>query len=126
MFVRIWRVAMTQKEEFVRQFAESVAAQTDAISRGDHRSGNHFARRALKAFGRLRSLGDPGRDALLPLLQHERADVRITAAAFLFRHRTSEARAVLEAEAQGEGFSAFEARQALERWREGTWALDPP
>jgi Domain of unknown function (DUF2019) len=117
---------MTCKEDLARQFAESVADQTRAIGRGDHRSDNRSAKRALRVFCQLRSLGDVGRDALLPLLRHERADVRITAAAFLLRHRTAEAQVVLEAEARGEGFSAFEARQALERWKEGTWALDPP
>jgi hypothetical protein len=43
----------------------------------------------------------------------------------VLRHRTTEARAVLEAIARGEGLAAFEASEALERWDEGTWALDP-
>ncbi len=40
-----------------------------------------------------------------------------------FVTETTEALAVLEAEARGDGFSAFEAGQALERWKEGSWAL---
>ncbi len=47
------------------------------------------------------------------------------AAVYLLRHRTDEAVAVLEQVARGQGLIAFEAGQALERWKEGTWALDP-
>jgi hypothetical protein len=52
-------------------------------------------------------------------------DVRVTAAAFLLRYRTAEAKAVLEEAAKGEEMVPFEAQQALLRWEEGTWALDP-
>jgi hypothetical protein len=43
----------------------------------------------------------------------------------LLRHRTAEAKAVLEEAAKGEEMVPFEAQQALQRWEEGTWALDP-
>jgi len=52
-------------------------------------------------------------------------DVRVSAAAFLLRHRTEESKAVLEEAARGTGMVPFEAQQALKRWEEGTWALDP-
>lgn len=80
-------------EELVEQFAENVAAQTDAIWRGDAKTGNKHARRYSAVFG--------------------------------LRHRTAEAKAVLEEAAKGEGMVPFEAKQALLRWEEGTWALDP-
>jgi hypothetical protein len=32
---------------------------------------------------------------------------------------------VLQEIAKGEGLAAFEAGEALKRWEEGTWALDP-
>jgi hypothetical protein len=47
------------------------------------------------------------------------------AAAHLLRYRTAEAKAVLEEVAKGEGLVSFKAEQALKRWEEGTWALDP-
>ncbi|WP_370452626.1 hypothetical protein [Corallococcus sp. CA054B] len=47
------------------------------------------------------------------------------AAAFLLRYRTEDARSVLEEAAQGEGLIPFGAQQVLQRWAEGTWALDP-
>jgi hypothetical protein len=112
-------------EKLVEEFARNVAAQTDAIFRGDARTGNKHARRYAAAFEKLRAHGDAGREALTALFTHPRMDVRVAAAAYLLRHRTAEARAVLEAIARGEGLAAFEASEALERWDEGTWALDP-
>jgi hypothetical protein len=47
------------------------------------------------------------------------------AAAFLLRHRTAEAKAVLEGAAQGKGLEALGAQQTLKNWEDGTWALDP-
>lgn len=112
-------------EELVEQFAENVAAQTDAIWRGDARTGNKHARKYGAAVDKLFAAhGDAGRDALAVLLKHPRMDVRVMAAAHLLRHRTVEAKAVLEEAAKGEGLVPFEAGQALQRWEDGTWALD--
>jgi len=111
--------------DLVAQFATAVAAQTDAIWNGDAKLGNKHAKRYLSAFERLRKLGNSGRDALAVLFEHERPDVRVTAAAFLLRHRTEEAMAVLRVAAGGEGLVSFEAQQALQRWAEGSWSLDP-
>ncbi|NTX05802.1 DUF2019 domain-containing protein [Myxococcus sp. CA040A] len=112
-------------EELVEQFAESVAAQTEAIMRGDARTGNKHARKYGAAVDKLLAHGNAGRDALSVLLAHERMDVRVMAAAHLLRYRTAEAKAVLEEAARGEGLIPFGAQQALKRWEEGTWALDP-
>jgi len=115
---------MTKIEKLVQEFGESVAAQTD-VMRQDAKTGNKHAKRYLRAFQALRELGDEGRDALVPLMSEGRADVRAMAAAFLLRHRHEEAREVLEELASGEGFVAFAAGETLQRWREGTWQLDP-
>ncbi|MCP3141946.1 DUF2019 domain-containing protein [Pyxidicoccus xibeiensis] len=112
-------------EELVEEFARNVAAQTDAIFRGDTSTGDEHAERYISAFKKLRSVGDAGRDALAVLLEHPRMDVRVGAAACLLRHRTAESKAVLEAAARGEGLAAFEAAQVLKNWENGTWALDP-
>lgn len=110
---------------FVEEFARSIAAQTDCILKGDAKTGNKHARRALAAFNKLREQGDPGRDALARLFTHPRMDVRVTAAAFLLRHRTEQARGVLEEAAKGQGLAALGAAQTLKNWEAGTWALDP-
>lgn len=111
-------------ERLVEQFAFNVAAQTDAIWRGDAKTGNKHARKYIAAFEKLRAHGDAGRDALAVLLKHPRPDVRVTAAAHLLRHRTKEAMAVLRKAAKGKSLVAFEASEALKRWAEGK-SLDP-
>lgn len=47
------------------------------------------------------------------------------AAAFLLRHRTEDAKAVLIDAASKGGLSALGAQQTLMNWENGTWALDP-
>ena len=116
---------MTRVEKLIQQFADHVTAQTDAIRRGDPKTGNQHAKQYLRAIKALQDLGDQGRDALVPLMYAGRDDVRAMAAAFLLRHRHEEARRVLEDLACGEGLVAFGAGEALKRWEEGTWQLDP-
>ncbi|MCE9668460.1 DUF2019 domain-containing protein [Myxococcus stipitatus] len=111
--------------QLVEEFAENVAAQTDAIWKGDAKMGNKHASRYIAAFKRLRAHGDTGREALAQLFVHPRMDVRTTAATYLLRYRTAEAKAVLEEAAKGEGLIPFGAQEALKRWEEGTWSLDP-
>ncbi|WPB81952.1 DUF2019 domain-containing protein [Archangium violaceum] len=112
-------------EELVEAFAHHGAAQTDAIFRGDARTGNKHARMRYTTFDKLRARGDAGRDALAVLFKHPRMDVRAMAAAYLLRHRAEEARTVLLEISRGEGFAAFMASEALKRWVEGVWSLDP-
>jgi hypothetical protein len=112
-------------EKLVEEFARHVEAGTDAVWQGDSKVGSTHANWYIAAFKKLRAHGDAGRDALRVLLEHPRMDVWVTAAACLLRHRTAEAKAVLEDAAKGEGMVPLEARQALQLWAEGTWALDP-
>ena len=112
-------------EQLVEKFAYHTVAQTEAIWRGDAKTGNKHARQRVATFKRLRAHGDAGRDALAVLFTHSNMDVRTMAAAYLLRHRTQEAVAVLEEAAKGQGLIAFEAQQCLLRWKEGEWALDP-
>jgi hypothetical protein len=112
-------------EDLVEQFAENVAAQTEAIRRADAREGNKYAKKYAAALQELRAHGNAGRDALAVLLKHPRTDVRAMAAAFLLRYRTAEAKAVLEAAVKEGGIAAIGATMTLKRWGEGTWALDP-
>jgi hypothetical protein len=114
-----------QLEDLAEQFAHHTAEQTDAIFRGDARTGNRHAKQRIATFKKLRAHGNAGRDALVMLLTHPRMDVRGMAAVYLLRYRTAEAKAVLLELSKGEGLAAFEASEALKRWEEGTWALDP-
>jgi hypothetical protein len=114
-----------QLEELVDEFAQNVAAQTDAIRRADAKQGTKHAKAYTAALHKLRAQGNDGRDALAVLLTHPRTDVRAMAAAFLLRYRTAEAKAVLEAAVKEGGIAAIGATMTLKRWEEGTWALDP-
>jgi hypothetical protein len=116
---------MTELEKLVEAFALHVAAQTEEIFHGSAAKGNRHAKRYLAAFDKLCAHGDAGRDALAALFTHPRMDVRVMAAAFLLRHRTAEAKAVLEEAAKGKGLAALGAQMSLKHWEEGTWELDP-
>jgi Domain of unknown function (DUF2019) len=115
----------TALERLVEEFANHAAAQTDAIWKGDATTGNKHATKLFAAFDKLCAHGNAGRDALAALFHHPRMDVRVAAAAFLLRHRTAEAKAVLEEAAKGQGLVPFEAQQTLQRWEKGSWDLDP-
>jgi hypothetical protein len=124
------RCALSEEQEqilkhWVHEFAEAVMDQKLALEQGKPKLGNRYADVYLKAWGKLREQGDEGREALATLFEDERPDVRAAAAAFLLRYRTKEAKRVLREVAKGEGLTAFEASEALQRWREGDWHLDP-
>lgn len=111
-------------ESIAEEFAQNVAAQTDAIMRGDRKGGNKDAKRYIAAYKKLRDHGEAGRDALARLLTHSRMDVRVYAATCLLSDRPEQAKPVLEEAAKGKGLIPFEASQVLKYWEAGTWSLD--
>ncbi len=116
---------MKELDRLVKEFADNVASQAEAIGRADSTLGNRHARKYLFAFNMLRAYGDEGRNALAGLFTDPRPEVRVTAAGFLLRHCTGEALKVLKSEIGKPGFTSFEAEQVIEKWNDGTWALDP-
>jgi hypothetical protein len=118
-------MVMATADELVEQFAKAVECQAKAMRMGDSKEGNKYARSYIKAFAKLRAMGDRGREALVPLMTQGREEVRVMAAAFLLRYCRASACRVLEEIAGGKGFSAFAAGETLARWREGVWNLDP-
>ncbi|EPX58174.1 hypothetical protein D187_004211 [Cystobacter fuscus DSM 2262] len=111
-------------EGIAEEFALNVAAQTDAIHRGDRKGGNVYAKRYIAAFKKLRDHGEAGRDALATLLTHPRMDVRVNAATCLLSDRPEQAKPILEEAAKGKGMVPFLASRVLKYWEEGTWHLD--
>lgn len=110
----------------VHTFEEAVLASEAAWSRGDTPAGNRHASRSTRAFFELIiKFGDTGRDALARLLSHQEVYVRTTAAAYLLRYKHAEAMRVLKEAAASGGKGAFEAQQAIDRWNEKDWHLDP-
>ncbi|MCH8881178.1 MAG: DUF2019 domain-containing protein [Planctomycetes bacterium] len=116
---------MKSLQELVKEFADTVMQQKAEMKSGTARAGNRFARKGARAWEELRSRGDEGREALAALFEDERPDVRAMAAACLLKYRTRDAKRVLKEVAQGEGLAAFGASEALQRWKEGDWHLDP-
>ncbi|MBN8232513.1 DUF2019 domain-containing protein [Corallococcus macrosporus] len=112
-------------EKLVDAFALHSAAQNDAVRQGDANTANKHAMKVNETFDKLCAHGNAGRDALAALINHPRTDVQVKAAAFLLRHRTDEAKAVLQEAARGQDLVSFAASKALKRWADGTWALDP-
>jgi hypothetical protein len=118
---------VTDLAKLVEEFRDAVVAETAAALDGDAKTANKHTKRYIRAFQKLRAIGDRGREALVPLMSKDhRPDVRATAAAFLLRYRHDDARNVLAEIAGGNGMIPFEARETLKRWDEGVWELDPP
>jgi hypothetical protein len=108
----------------VADFRRSVLAFERSLRSGSNLS-HKYAKDQVAAFNKLISHGDRGREALCVLLDDPDGDVRGNAAAFLLRYKPKRAAAVLRELARGDGMTAFCAEQSLERWKEGTSALDP-
>lgn len=116
---------MTSLSQLVEEFADTVIGQKAALKVNNHRKGNRLAKARRQLWQQIRAHGDEGREALSTLLEDRRPDVRGMAAAYLLRYKTDEAKQVLQEVAEGEGIAAFGAAQALQRWEEGDWHLDP-
>ena len=117
--------SVDEMDKLVAEFAEGVLRQTSAIDIGNHRAGNRWARRYLATFDALCALGDKGKDRLSTLFNHPNTRVREVAAVFLLKHRTEEALAILREVAKGHGLAALGASEAIKRWEEGSWNLEP-
>lgn len=85
----------------VEESAENVAAQAEAIWRGDAKTGKQHANQFIAALKKLRAHGNLGRDALAQVFSYPRMDLRTAAATYLLRYRTADAKAVLEEAAKG-------------------------
>lgn len=108
----VWR-ARSDLGEVVDRFARGVLLQAMENSRGE--SGDEHATAYIAAWKELRAAGPAGLDALASLLTHQEDCVRVMAAAFLLRHRSAEAKTILEQAAKGRSLAALGARQALLR-----------
>jgi hypothetical protein len=93
--LRDYRGAALPGQSLAEEFARNVAAQTDAIMRGDRKGGNKDAKRYIAAYKKLRDHGEAGRDVLSGLLTHSRMDVRVYAAGCLLSDRPERALPVL-------------------------------
>jgi hypothetical protein len=117
----------SSKEELVRAFEENLLASATADS--VRKANKHFDT-CFKAWDHLRALGDEGREALVPLLEHPHRFVRLNAAQCLLRYKTEQALTVLK-NIPDSGDSII-ARIAIDDWhkcqaagQEALYGLDP-
>lgn len=96
------------------------------ISKGDPKNSNISAHRYIKDYVALiQYYGNQGRDLISKLLYDNDDGVRLMTASFLLRYKTKESIKVLTELSKGTGILSFDANEALKRWKEGNWDLDP-
>ena len=111
--------------DLVEGFATASIGQDEAIIAGSVRDSIKYGKATVRFLNQLLKHGDTGRDALKLLLSHPHPSARVKAAACLLRYDTRSAMGVLEEAAQFDGLVGFSAREAIARWQEGDWSLDP-
>jgi len=112
-------------KKIVNRFAETVIAQNTATMKADTATANRQAKKRSGLFKKLRAYGDDGREALSELFNHPRPDVREMAAVYLLRYKHKEAMAILKELSKRGDLVGFGAGQAIQRWNEGEWQIDP-
>ena len=101
----------------VREWADAVVKQEEAIFRGDTRGVRRHAGRITRSWKKIEALGDPALEEMCRLLEHPDPLVRIDAAVLLRHFKPDRARAVLVELAATDG----RAQRALRSWDSGAW-----
>lgn len=113
-------------EKLINKIAEYEINRNFALwHEEDVKKANKYDRKIDKAFDKIREYGDSAREKMTRLFEHENDSVKILAAASLLRYDTERAMAVLKKIAAKDNFNGFVAAQAIKRWEEGDWHLDP-
>lgn len=107
-------------EALVQKYALHAASHRRATEDGDHRSANREHDRLAAVYREIRGRGTVAQEALLPLLTHSDASVRVWAAAHSleFRPGVAEATLIELAESAG-GLARVSAESTLREWRAG-------
>lgn len=112
------------------QLAKLIDSFTDAAKKHQNaattnsRKANTQARRIHKIFCEIVEIGDEAREALLQLTDNSDDAVASMAAVYSLNYDTEKSVATLKRIAQKPGLIGFEARQAIQRWKECTWQLE--
>jgi hypothetical protein len=111
-------------EHWVSEFESGRLAQDDGIRASDSKACKRAEARLDRAYRELAKHGLAGYEALLPLLEPTRSpSVRALAASFLLTTYPDAAIPVLEEFAEGDGRFAWSSRNALAKFKAGTWTL---
>ena len=117
---------MTQKQidKLIADFVEAARKHHEATMTGNWRETNKQANRIRKAFQGIKRFGEDARQALLAQTENQDPAVASMAATYSLKYSPQQAQTVLQRIAGEPGIIGFEARQALQRWKEGDWHLD--
>ncbi|MHB0936345.1 MAG: HEAT repeat domain-containing protein [Armatimonadota bacterium] len=121
------------REELVQFYEEHMLACGEWVKQGDYQTANTYAANAQRAWEQLRALGDEGREALVPLLDHPHPLIRLAVAQCLLRYRTEKALKVLKQLARDRQFSeTMVAQIVIKDWQkrvakgqDSSYPLDP-
>jgi hypothetical protein len=115
-------------EQFVARLLQqyTVRDHCDAQGMRDVRPWNQLADKIHAIHRELKSRGDEGVDAILPLIHHPNPNVRQVASVACLRQRTAQVIPALEDAAQNNNWfeTKVDPAGSLERWREGKWIVD--
>jgi len=111
-------------KKLVGQFAEAAEKSYEAMLKGDWRENNRWVKRQVSAFQQIIEIGDIARAELLTLLEDKNLAIAKSAATFSLKYAPERSIATLTRIAKEPGMLGFEAKQALQRWEEGSWQLE--
>jgi hypothetical protein len=110
---------MLDIEEFVRAAVD----QDRYLMLADAKAANRAYHRLMKVLDALMQRPDRGVSALLDLVDHPEASVRVWAATYLLPQHEETAIRVLESLTSGHGFVSSDAKTVLQEWRAGRLKL---
>lgn len=111
-----------QLESLVATYAAEAEEHGRATEVGDHKRANVAHDGLIRALHAL-DMVNPGRSALVQLLEHANPYVRGWTATHLLRTHTERAVAILEQLADGSGLAALDASVVLQQWRTGRLSI---
>ena len=117
--MRLRQLARADIRELVRLCEEAAAAHGKASWEGDYRTANRQYHVAVATYSELRRRGTEAQKAILPLLHHDDANVRVWAAVRALEFAQDEAVAVLESIAPLHGVAGLDAVMVLKQWHDG-------
>lgn len=100
----------------------AIKHQTFSVS--DWKKANKEAKKIQKAFLEISALGQPGREALLDLVNSEEHSVSLMAAVYSLKYNIEKSMKALRNLTNEPGLIGFQAEQAIKRWEEGTWDIE--
>jgi hypothetical protein len=114
-------------DERIPQLVESfinAAIKHQVLSLKDWKTANREAKELQRIFLELKSIGRPGREALLALVKSEKPSVALMASVYSLKYDTKKSMKTLKSLAKEADFIGFQAEQAIKRWEEGTWNIE--